>query len=243
MTWVVTTPAAARTPRTESRPFVSLLSDWGVRDPSAAICRGVILSIAPDALLVDITHDVDEVQHPPRRADAVVRAAVPADRSTRRRRRPGRRHGAPADRDRDGARRLPRRPGQRPADARRRARSAASCASTPSTTSSTGCRSSARPSTVATCSHQLPRTSRWVSPLEELGPPLDPASWSAARLAAGRRPRRRARDDTSSTSTRFGNVKLAGLDRGPARRAARSRARRRARVSARPRVAAPTHRD
>ncbi len=58
MTWVVTTPAAARTPRTESRPFVSLLSDWGERDPSAAICHGVILSIAPDALLVDITHTV-----------------------------------------------------------------------------------------------------------------------------------------------------------------------------------------
>jgi S-adenosylmethionine hydrolase len=60
MTWVVTTPAAARIPRTESRPFISLLSDWGDRDPSAAICHGVILSIAPDALLVDITHTVDK---------------------------------------------------------------------------------------------------------------------------------------------------------------------------------------
>ena len=34
------------------------MTDWGARDPSAAICRGVILGIAPDALLVDITHDV-----------------------------------------------------------------------------------------------------------------------------------------------------------------------------------------
>jgi S-adenosylmethionine hydrolase len=58
MTWVVTTPAAARIPRSESRPFISLLSDWGERDPSAAICRGVILGIAPDALIVDITHKV-----------------------------------------------------------------------------------------------------------------------------------------------------------------------------------------
>ena len=59
-TWVVTTPAAARSPRTESRPFVSLLSDFGSRDPSAAICRAVVLSIAPDALVVDITHKVEK---------------------------------------------------------------------------------------------------------------------------------------------------------------------------------------
>ncbi len=60
MTRVITTPASARIPRTESRPFLSLLSDWGARDPSAAICHGVILGIAPDALLVDITHEVDK---------------------------------------------------------------------------------------------------------------------------------------------------------------------------------------
>ncbi|HET7030921.1 MAG TPA: SAM-dependent chlorinase/fluorinase [Candidatus Limnocylindrales bacterium] len=39
-------------------PFVSLLSDFGSRDPSAAIMRGVVLGIAPDARLVDISHDV-----------------------------------------------------------------------------------------------------------------------------------------------------------------------------------------
>jgi S-adenosyl-L-methionine hydrolase (adenosine-forming) len=39
-------------------PLVSLLSDFGIRDPSAAICRGVIWSIAPDARLLDISHDV-----------------------------------------------------------------------------------------------------------------------------------------------------------------------------------------
>ncbi len=60
-TRVMTTPAAARTPRGEtSRPFISLLTDWGDRDPSPAICRGVILGIAPDALIVDITHEVEK---------------------------------------------------------------------------------------------------------------------------------------------------------------------------------------
>jgi S-adenosylmethionine hydrolase len=39
-------------------PFVSLLSDFGSRDPSAAIMRGVVLAIAPEARIVDISHDV-----------------------------------------------------------------------------------------------------------------------------------------------------------------------------------------
>jgi S-adenosyl-L-methionine hydrolase (adenosine-forming) len=39
---------------------VSLLSDWGARDPSAAICRSVVMGIAPEALIVDITHDVEK---------------------------------------------------------------------------------------------------------------------------------------------------------------------------------------
>ncbi len=60
MNWVVTTPAAARIPRAESRPFVSLLSDWGLRDPSAAIARAVVLNIVPDALIVDISHKVQK---------------------------------------------------------------------------------------------------------------------------------------------------------------------------------------
>lgn len=60
MNWVVTTPAAARIPRTDSRPFVSMLTDWGVRDPSAAICHGVVLNIIPEALIVDITHEIEK---------------------------------------------------------------------------------------------------------------------------------------------------------------------------------------
>jgi S-adenosylmethionine hydrolase len=40
------------------RPFLSLLTDFGLRDPSAAICRGVIAAIAPDATVIDISHEV-----------------------------------------------------------------------------------------------------------------------------------------------------------------------------------------
>jgi S-adenosyl-L-methionine hydrolase (adenosine-forming) len=58
MNWVVTTPAAARIARSDQKPIVSMLTDWGARDPSAAICHGVVLSIAPDAQIVDITHEV-----------------------------------------------------------------------------------------------------------------------------------------------------------------------------------------
>jgi S-adenosylmethionine hydrolase len=39
-------------------PLVSLLTDFGARDPSAAILHGVIASIAPDARVIDISHEV-----------------------------------------------------------------------------------------------------------------------------------------------------------------------------------------
>lgn len=39
-------------------PLISLLSDFGSRDPSAAIMRGVVLGIAPNARVVDISHEV-----------------------------------------------------------------------------------------------------------------------------------------------------------------------------------------
>ena len=41
-----------------SCPLVSLTTDFGERDPSAAICRGVVLSIAPHARVLDISHEV-----------------------------------------------------------------------------------------------------------------------------------------------------------------------------------------
>lgn len=41
-------------------PLVSLTTDFGARDPSAAICRGVILQIAPGATVLDISHEVEK---------------------------------------------------------------------------------------------------------------------------------------------------------------------------------------
>ena len=41
-----------------TRPLVSLLTDVGLGDPSAAICRAVILGICPDAEVLDLAHDV-----------------------------------------------------------------------------------------------------------------------------------------------------------------------------------------
>jgi S-adenosylmethionine hydrolase len=59
-TRTITTPAAARMVRPGSRPLVSLLTDFGSRDPSAGIMRAVVLGISPDAAIVDISHDVDK---------------------------------------------------------------------------------------------------------------------------------------------------------------------------------------
>ncbi len=55
----VTTPAAARSPAGLDRPFVSLLSDFGLRDPSAGIMRAVVAGICPAAIVVDLSHGVD----------------------------------------------------------------------------------------------------------------------------------------------------------------------------------------
>jgi S-adenosylmethionine hydrolase len=39
-------------------PLISFLTDFGARDPSAAIMHGVVLDIVPDARIVDISHEV-----------------------------------------------------------------------------------------------------------------------------------------------------------------------------------------
>ena len=39
-------------------PIITLLTDFGTRDAYAASMKGVILSIAPDARIIDITHEV-----------------------------------------------------------------------------------------------------------------------------------------------------------------------------------------
>lgn len=56
----VTTPAAARAVSGRRRPFISLLSDFGSRDPSAGIMRAVVAGICPDAIVIDLAHDVDK---------------------------------------------------------------------------------------------------------------------------------------------------------------------------------------
>ncbi len=43
------------------RPVVSLLTDFGT-DAAAAICRGVVVGIAPDAQVIDIAHSVAKYQ-------------------------------------------------------------------------------------------------------------------------------------------------------------------------------------
>jgi S-adenosylmethionine hydrolase len=41
----------------DARPVITFLSDFGF-DGAAAICRGVMLSICPDAQIIDIAHSV-----------------------------------------------------------------------------------------------------------------------------------------------------------------------------------------
>jgi S-adenosylmethionine hydrolase len=56
----VTTRVPARGAHRVHRPIVSLLSDFGMREPSAGIMRAVIAAIATDIAVIDITHDVDK---------------------------------------------------------------------------------------------------------------------------------------------------------------------------------------
>jgi S-adenosylmethionine hydrolase len=41
-----------------ARPVIALLTDFGTRDHYAGAMKGVALSVCPDAMLVDITHDI-----------------------------------------------------------------------------------------------------------------------------------------------------------------------------------------
>jgi S-adenosylmethionine hydrolase len=45
-------------PRMANRPFLSFMTDFGVGSSAPAVCRGVMLDIAPDARLVDVTHAI-----------------------------------------------------------------------------------------------------------------------------------------------------------------------------------------
>ncbi len=59
-THTVTTPARPMLDGPRRPPFVSLLSDFGTRDPSAGIMRAVVAGICPRATVVDLAHDVDK---------------------------------------------------------------------------------------------------------------------------------------------------------------------------------------
>ena len=41
-----------------AKPIVALLSDFGTRDHYTGVMKGVVLSICPDAVLVDVSHDL-----------------------------------------------------------------------------------------------------------------------------------------------------------------------------------------
>jgi hypothetical protein len=41
-----------------TRPIITLLTDFGNQDPYAGIMKGVMLSLNPEAILVDLTHEV-----------------------------------------------------------------------------------------------------------------------------------------------------------------------------------------
>jgi S-adenosyl-L-methionine hydrolase (adenosine-forming) len=45
-------------PRMTDRPFISFLTDFGVGSSAPSVCRGVMLDIAPEARLVDVTHAI-----------------------------------------------------------------------------------------------------------------------------------------------------------------------------------------
>lgn len=49
---------AAVLAQAKAPPTVVFLTDFGTRDDSVAICKGVMLEIAPDLRIIDLTHDV-----------------------------------------------------------------------------------------------------------------------------------------------------------------------------------------
>jgi S-adenosyl-L-methionine hydrolase (adenosine-forming) len=55
--------------------FVTFLSDYGRSDDFVGVCHGVIARIAPEARVIDLTHDVP--RHDVRRAAVILRRALP----------------------------------------------------------------------------------------------------------------------------------------------------------------------
>src|ERR1700746_1102831 len=55
-TWAF--PWSAQKPTPADPPTIVFMSDFGTVDDSVAICKGVMYSIAPDARIFDLTHQV-----------------------------------------------------------------------------------------------------------------------------------------------------------------------------------------
>jgi hypothetical protein len=49
---------AAETPAGSARPAIVFMTDFGTANDSVAVCKGVMLGIAPDVRIMDITHQV-----------------------------------------------------------------------------------------------------------------------------------------------------------------------------------------
>ena len=52
------TSPAAEIARDSHAPIIVFMTDYGTVDDAVAICKGVMLSIAPDARIIDLTHQV-----------------------------------------------------------------------------------------------------------------------------------------------------------------------------------------
>ena len=59
----------------KSPPLLALLTDFGTRDPYVGIMKGAILSINPEARIVDVSHDVPA--HGVEAAGFTLRSCVP----------------------------------------------------------------------------------------------------------------------------------------------------------------------
>src|SRR6266702_965028 len=51
-------PVQAAEPTRPRAPIIVFMTDYGTLDDSVAICKGVMLSLSPDARIVDLTHQV-----------------------------------------------------------------------------------------------------------------------------------------------------------------------------------------
>ena len=47
---------------TNSKPVITLMTDFGLRDHYVAAMKGVILSICPEARIADVTHEVSSYE-------------------------------------------------------------------------------------------------------------------------------------------------------------------------------------